>query len=791
MSPKPILAGRRLALFVAALLCGQSSVAAAADDLLSLCSMEAGAQVADADPTLLNEAGNVERQIGESRDPVMAADQVIARLGTQTRGAVANDPRALARYCAAAGEAFRLGKMGNAFQARALLLGAFRNSEGSGDGGTSALVAYRLGLVTVGSGGQSGQRSAVITPAAIPAAPAGPAEEGPCGELANPSITTRSNAIITVTALRCSIRRARASENFDIGAKADLRLARFWLDQARRDPGSASRALAEARRVATDALAPAARIADEQARSLLLGRLAEVILDSGGPAGARLDALPAMVERSGSGNVVASALAEGLRGRIALSSGNRDKASAHLRQAIYLESQSDAPLRLADWHLLLAAADPERADVHTLEAFRALGATRPLMPRFDPLTEESNFSIRIRPVFEAVVDVLLRNPPSQDDGRYIANVQEIVEQYRQAELQNVFGNDCVPARIPVDPKQLKADEAILYPVLLGDRVELIYASGKGDKTYRRLTPNRDVGRAEVVRLVAQLTDATSTPDSQGWRDPAKRLYDILIAPIEAELPSGGTLVIVPDGPLAGLPFAALIDRNGQPLVQRTKLSVVPSLAYAQPGGRAAQKDIRVVAAALEKEVALGGGVFPKLEGTADEAKAVVQGSRGSRVIENFKRADLIAALSQQRVDVLHLATHASFNGRSDRSFIVADGEAIPISELRTLVAQNLARGEDLDLLVLSACETAVGDDEASMGLAGAAVQSGASSAIASLWEVSDLGTSELMKGFYARYRAGETKADALRNAQLALIERGGEFADPNVWAAFTLLGSWR
>jgi CHAT domain-containing protein len=151
----------------------------------------------------------------------------------------------------------------------------------------------------------------------------------------------------------------------------------------------------------------------------------------------------------------------------------------------------------------------------------------------------------------------------------------------------------------------------------------------------------------------------------------------------------------------------------------------------------------------------------------------------------------VRALSGQRVDVLHLATHASFNGRSDRSYIVADGEAIPIAELRLLIAQNLARGENLDLLVLSACETAVGDDEANMGLAGAAVQSGANSALASLWEVNDLGTSELMKAFYQRYRAGETKADALRNAQLAMIAKGGEFADPNIWAAFTLLGSWR
>jgi CHAT domain-containing protein len=148
-------------------------------------------------------------------------------------------------------------------------------------------------------------------------------------------------------------------------------------------------------------------------------------------------------------------------------------------------------------------------------------------------------------------------------------------------------------------------------------------------------------------------------------------------------------------------------------------------------------------------------------------------------------------LSQQPVDVLHLATHASFNGRSDRAFIVANGEAIRLAELRDIIARNRTRGDPLDLLVLSACETAVGDDEASMGLAGAAVQAGALSAIASLWQVNDLGTAQLMREFYSRYRTGEGRSRSLRDAQLALIEGGGDNARPNIWAAFTLVGAWR
>jgi CHAT domain-containing protein len=138
-----------------------------------------------------------------------------------------------------------------------------------------------------------------------------------------------------------------------------------------------------------------------------------------------------------------------------------------------------------------------------------------------------------------------------------------------------------------------------------------------------------------------------------------------------------------------------------------------------------------------------------------------------------------------------LATHATFNGRSERSFIVASDGAISLDSLRALIEANRSRGKDLLLIVLSACETAMGDDRATMGLAGAAVQAGAQSAIASLWQVDDIGTVELMRQFYANLATSESRADALRKAQLALIARGAALGDPSIWAAFSLMGGWR
>jgi len=413
----------------------------------------------------------------------------------------------------------------------------------------------------------------------------------------------------------------------------------------------------------------------------------------------------------------------------------------------------------------------------------------------DPLTEESNFSLRMRPVFERAVEVQLAADDAGSTDR-IASVQQIVEQYREAELQSVLGLNCVAAREPIKPAELRADELLLYPILLPDRLELIYASGAGpNKVYHRLPPNRAMNRETVARLVGDMVDSTSYGDDDRWKAPARALYDALIGPIEGQLGENRMLVIVPDGPLRALPFAALTSSDGHFLVQRTRVSVAPSLGYSQPGVDRGKRQLSVVAASLQKEVTLPAGFFPKLEGTAAEARLAAggdaRGSRHSRLIEDFRRRDLVSALSGGDVDVLHLATHATFNGSSERSFIVALDGPIPIGELRTLIARNRDRGDQLDLLVLSACETAVGDDQASMGLAGAAVQGGARSALASLWQVNDIGTAQLMKAFYDAYRAGRGKAEALRSAQLSMIDRGGNLANPNIWAAFELLGGWR
>ena len=145
-------------------------------------------------------------------------------------------------------------------------------------------------------------------------------------------------------------------------------------------------------------------------------------------------------------------------------------------------------------------------------------------------------------------------------------------------------------------------------------------------------------------------------------------------------------------------------------------------------------------------------------------------------------------LASSSFTIAHFATHGSSSGDHTESFILTYDDRLTLNGLRDILAE---RGDDpLDLLVLSACETAAGDDRAALGLAGVAVQSGAKSVIATLWQVSDSATTELISDFYRNISPDSTKAASLRQAQLALLGTDN-WSHPAYWAPFLLIGSWR
>jgi CHAT domain-containing protein len=157
----------------------------------------------------------------------------------------------------------------------------------------------------------------------------------------------------------------------------------------------------------------------------------------------------------------------------------------------------------------------------------------------------------------------------------------------------------------------------------------------------------------------------------------------------------------------------------------------------------------------------------------------------------FTRDALRQALASADYGVVHLATHGQFSSSASDTFLLAYDQTIPVTAIDGLLQPSRRlSGDSLQLLVLSACQTAAGDPAANLGLAAMAVRSGASATMASLWPVSDDATAQFMAAFYGAWQGGRiSKADALRQAQSQLLASSA-YQHPFYWAAFTLLGNW-
>ncbi|OCQ93941.1 CHAT domain-containing protein [Limnothrix sp. PR1529] len=358
-------------------------------------------------------------------------------------------------------------------------------------------------------------------------------------------------------------------------------------------------------------------------------------------------------------------------------------------------------------------------------------------------------------------------------------------------------------------QQTNSQTALIYVMLQEQQTDLVVITSSGEPIYRR----SGVGRAEVLAAADRLRQAITNPvlrRGNAYRTAAEQLDRWLIAPIAPELAAQkiDTLLISPDVGLRSLPWAALHDGQ-QFLVQRFALGMTPSVNLT---------DARYVSLRNAPILAMGASEFPAglnpLPAVPMELQTIAQERAQTTTFLNeaFTIANLQTQRQRQPAPILHLATHGEFKpGQPVNSYIQFwNQERLTLDRLRELSLNN----PPVELLVLSACRTAVGDANAELGFAGLAVQAGVKSALASLWYVSDEGTLALMSEFYRQLSIAPTKSQALRQAQMAMIEgrvrvegsgltssaRGpiplpslpdnsGSLAHPYYWAAFVAIGS--
>ncbi len=356
---------------------------------------------------------------------------------------------------------------------------------------------------------------------------------------------------------------------------------------------------------------------------------------------------------------------------------------------------------------------------------------------------------------------------------------ETMERFKAAELQEFFLDACAGAAASATPRELvarlPADTALLYPVVLDDRIEwLVHRAGALQQATVRDARELET-RTRAYRELVQRRGSTGTPES------AAALFDGLLAPAAALAGDATHWLYVPDDWLRLLPLPALHDGKDW-LVARTAIATAPILMAAASG---TEGERRPVLAGLS--VAVQG--FPALPGVDAELDALntLLGEERPGMLTNeaFGLAALERQLEDSRPRVLHLATHGEIGRRADQSFLLTFDGRIALGDLDRLLRDSGAG--PVDLLALSACQTASGDERAALGLGGVALQAGANRVLATLWYVSDAASSTLVPAFYRGvYQRGQAPADALREAQVALA-RSEAFAHPAYWAPFTLI----
>ncbi|MBW4635531.1 MAG: CHAT domain-containing protein [Iphinoe sp. HA4291-MV1] len=433
--------------------------------------------------------------------------------------------------------------------------------------------------------------------------------------------------------------------------------------------------------------------------------------------------------------------------------------------------------------LLKAKGDMKGAIASYNEAVNTLQSLRYDLVAVNP---EVKFSFRdeVEPVYRELVQLLLQpGGNSQPSSENIAKASETIELLQVAELDNFFRNTCLNARIQ-SKKQDQTAAAVIYPFILPDRLEVILQLPQK----RWLHYTSAVGKEEVQSTLKQLQEDLPKPHTERQvQSLSQKVYNWLIKPAEADLAESKTptLVFVLDGSLRNIPMAALYDGK-QYLIEKYSIALTPGLQLISP--KPLQKDLKAIAAGLS-ESRSGFSALPNVKRELEKIRSQVPSS--ILLNQEFTRAALQNRINSLPFPVVHLATHGQFSSKAEETFIVAWDERIYVKELNNLVRtleQN--KPEAIELLVLSACQTAAGDERAGLGIAGVAFQAGARSTIASLWNLDDESTAVLMSQFYQELANKKlTKAEALRRAQLALLQNP-KYKRPRHWAPYVLLGNW-
>lgn len=388
-------------------------------------------------------------------------------------------------------------------------------------------------------------------------------------------------------------------------------------------------------------------------------------------------------------------------------------------------------------------------------------------------------------VYFELADLLLQQAKRDNNPKWLIEARDTIELFKTVELQDYFQDDCLNQSKTLAEQTNMEKTAVYYPILLPDRLEILLSLPDG---IQQVTVN--VSAIKLKDETNEFRFELETRETEAYLAYAKRLYHWMISPIVSELERQkvDTLVFVPDGVLRTIPFAAL-HSGSHYLIEEYAIATVPSLTLTAPSPLEKKPEVRILLNGLSKSVQ----GFPRLSSVTREISFIERFyPQQAQILLNdeFTTNNFSQLLRQTPYSIVHIASHGQFNSDPKKTFLLTYDNKITLNHLEDLIRLSKIRNEPMELLTLSACQTAVGDDQAALGLAGIAVKAGVRSALATLWFIDDTATSQLIGEFYQQLQQKNlSKAKALQTAQLHLLNKS-RYQHPVFWAPFLLVGNW-
>ncbi|KPA10110.1 conserved hypothetical protein, secreted [Candidatus Magnetomorum sp. HK-1] len=404
-------------------------------------------------------------------------------------------------------------------------------------------------------------------------------------------------------------------------------------------------------------------------------------------------------------------------------------------------------------------------------------------------TKQDFFNDNVKPVYLGLAELILDQADDVQDPtqkeKFLLQARQTMETLKTAELEDFFKDECVSAKTGSEKKLMRTPEktAILYPITLTDKLALLVTLPDG-MHYISVPVKLETLKKTILTYRKKLQ---TRPNNRFLFD-AMKIYDWVIRPVEDMLTEKEvtTLVISPDGVLRLIPFSTLYDSK-KFLIEKYAISTIPAISLTDP--RPMNKESFQILLGGLAEGRQGFSPLPSVPAELRDIKKIMDGKILIKD-KDYTIPNITETFKNNEYSIVHIATHGVFGGSPETSFLLTYESKLNMNMLENLLSLSKYRKQKVELLTLSACQTALGNERAAMGLAGVAVKAGVKGAIATLWFVDDEATSIAIREFYRQLKKpGLTKAQAMQNVQKMFIGQR-RYWHPLYWAPFLVIGNW-